>query len=397
MARPPGLAGLRWTGLPLGPGAPVRVASASRPRPGGGVRVTTLGADRTVAGARRRARAEAIERLAGFFRRTEPRVRATRRELGEAAIDPAEVLLYSRRQLARGIDRGRVVRAFDPARSMDWTALWSLTNSVRRFLPTRLIYYGCPAHPGSAFGRADSNGVAAGRTVADATVRALLELIERDAVALWWYRRAPRPALGTAVWRGSLADRIRRWFESQGRACWALDLTSDLGVPVVAAVSAIGDGDIRLGFGAGFDRKAALERAMLEMAQLTAIAGAADRRSVRLPPDLGRWLREVDTAGEPQLVPARAGATASRCRPGGTAVARLSRLVSLLARSGLEVLAVELSRPEFALKVVRVVVPGLRPWWRRLAPGRLYSAPVAAGWLDSEGNEPAVNPRSLPF
>jgi ribosomal protein S12 methylthiotransferase accessory factor len=42
-----------------------------------------------------------------------------------------------------------------------------------------------------------------------------------------------------------------------------------------------------------------------------------------------------------------------------------------------------------------VVVPGLRPFWSRYAPGRLYDVPVALGWLGQAVDEGDLNP--IPF
>jgi oxazoline/thiazoline synthase len=47
--------------------------------------------------------------------------------------------------------------------------------------------------------------------------------------------------------------------------------------------------------------------------------------------------------------------------------------------------------------VARVVVPGLRHFWRRLAPGRLYDVPVSLGWLDRPRAETELNPISIFF
>jgi ribosomal protein S12 methylthiotransferase accessory factor len=44
--------------------------------------------------------------------------------------------------------------------------------------------------------------------------------------------------------------------------------------------------------------------------------------------------------------------------------------------------------------VARVVVPGLRHFWRRLAPGRLYDVPVELGWLATPLTEDQLNPVS---
>jgi ribosomal protein S12 methylthiotransferase accessory factor len=37
-------------------------------------------------------------------------------------------------------------------------------------------------------------------------------------------------------------------------------------------------------------------------------------------------------------------------------------------------------------------VPGLRHFWARFAPGRLYDVPVAMGWLERPVPEAELNP-----
>jgi len=39
-----------------------------------------------------------------------------------------------------------------------------------------------------------------------------------------------------------------------------------------------------------------------------------------------------------------------------------------------------------------VFVPGLRHFWRRLAPGRLYDVPVQLGRLEAPLSESSLNP-----
>ena len=51
--------------------------------------------------------------------------------------------------------------------------------------------------------------------------------------------------------------------------------------------------------------------------------------------------------------------------------------------------------PDVGLPVARVVVPGLRHFWARFGPGRLYDVPVALGWraaplLEEQLNDFAV-------
>jgi ribosomal protein S12 methylthiotransferase accessory factor len=70
-------------------------------------------------------------------------------------------------------------------------------------------------------------------------------------------------------------------------------------------------------------------------------------------------------------------------------------LVARLAERGIEVLVLDQTRDGSPLAVVRVVAPGLRPWWRRLAPGRLYDVPLALGWLAAPSSEEDLNPDPL--
>jgi ribosomal protein S12 methylthiotransferase accessory factor len=66
-----------------------------------------------------------------------------------------------------------------------------------------------------------------------------------------------------------------------------------------------------------------------------------------------------------------------------------------LAQFGHEVLMVDLTRPQLrdlGLHVVKVIVPGLRHFWARFGPGRLYDVPVALGWRDTPIDEADLNP-----
>ena len=58
-------------------------------------------------------------------------------------------------------------------------------------------------------------------------------------------------------------------------------------------------------------------------------------------------------------------------------------------------ISIDNTRPDIGFPVMRVVVPGLRHFWARFAPGRLYDVPVALGWLDRAQKEETLN--SKPF
>jgi len=69
--------------------------------------------------------------------------------------------------------------------------------------------------------------------------------------------------------------------------------------------------------------------------------------------------------------------------------------VDAAAKQNLETLVLDLTRPDVGLPVVKVIVPGMRHFWKRLAPGRLYDVPVKMGWLDIPLREEGLNPVGL--
>jgi ribosomal protein S12 methylthiotransferase accessory factor YcaO len=241
--------------------------------------------------------------------------------------------------------------------------------------------------PGEAACVGESNGNAAGGTLTEAIVHGGLELIERDHVAIWWYNRLRRPAVDLDAVGDPWLDRVRAHVRTLGRELWVLDLTADLGIPVAAAVSCAADGsDVRLGFGAHLALGAASVRAVTELVQLGLGApsgglGTGPGAAVRASGD--SFLRP-----DPALSAPRADETA----PAHNAAEALTRLRAPLEREGLELIVLDQTRPDIELPVVKVIVPGLRHFWPRLGPGRLYDVPAELGWLPAPLAEGDLNP-----
>ena len=66
--------------------------------------------------------------------------------------------------------------------------------------------------------------------------------------------------------------------------------------------------------------------------------------------------------------------------------------VNLAKRAGLDFLVLDQTRPDIEAPVVRVIVPGLRHFYRRFGPGRLYDVPVKLGLRDRPLAEHELNP-----
>ena len=66
--------------------------------------------------------------------------------------------------------------------------------------------------------------------------------------------------------------------------------------------------------------------------------------------------------------------------------------VRLAKRAGLDFLVLDQTRPDIQVPVVRVIVPGLRHFYRRFAAGRLYDVPVKLGLRDRPLPESELTP-----
>lgn len=356
---------------------------------------------------------EALERYSGIAWGDEPVRLASYASLAREAVHIRELAQFSEAQYAtRDLfnaenvsDYHDVPPRFDENAEISWSPAWSLTYHRLRYLPTAYCFYGF-RDPGQFFTRCDSNGCAAGSSLEEAILYGLLELVERDSVAIWWYNRVHRPELdadgfGLARW----AELKRHYSEALGRDLHALDLTTDLGIPTVGVVSRCRDRaveDIIVGFAAHVDPVVALSRALEEANQyLPSVRERAPDGSTvyRLfSEETVRWWKTATYANQPYLVgspdePPRKLAEMPRLSTDDLAT-DVEACVRAAERCGLEVMVIDQTRPDIGLPVAKVVVPGLRHFWRRLGPGRLYDVPVKLGWLPVPLAEQDLNPVS---
>lgn len=347
---------------------------------------------------------EALERHSGTYHGDEATVRGSYRGIGDEAVHPDAFQLYDERQFSNRVEHNaahspfqHVPEPFDEHGVLDWTPVWSLTNQCHRLLPTGSLYYGAPA-PASI--TANSNGCAAGHSVEDAVLQGLLEVVERDAVALWWYNRTRMPAIDLDSIGDPFIDELRDVYAELGREVWVLDLTADLDIPVMAAVTRRLDGpreDVMFGFGAHLDPRVAVRRALTELNQMMPyITTLRDHDWRRMDVDLRHWLRNCSTDNQPYLLPdpfAPARRIADfRYTPDKDLLLDVESIRTRLEERGLELLVLNQTRPDVGLPVVKVIVPGMRHFWSRLAPGRLYQVPVRLGRVERPAAFDELNP-----
>jgi ribosomal protein S12 methylthiotransferase accessory factor len=267
-------------------------------------------------------------------------------------------------------------------------------------VPTSFCYYDYPQKNAEAFCWADSNGNAAGNTIEEAILQGFLELVERDSVAIWWYNRLLRPEVDLKSFCEPYFEKLEDYFASINRKFWVLDLTTDLKIPTFAAISCKMYSkveEIAFGFGAHFDAKLALTQALTEMPQLMPRLDGQpmDNQHSYHDPELSKWWRTATVEQHDYLLP---DASQKRKTPVDYAADAFKDLrdyvnqsVNIAQLHGMEVLVLDQTRPDVGLPVVKVIVPGLRHFWARFAPGRLYDVPVRQGWLRKKKRESDLN------
>jgi bacteriocin biosynthesis cyclodehydratase domain-containing protein len=360
--------------------------------------------------ARTSALCESLERYSGVFRGEEITHRASLARLGDTAIDPRDCMLFSAAQYrdreawnGRGRRLDEIPRAFDPEAEIDWTPAWSLTRDEPRYLATGFCYYSHPAPPERFFCMPESNGCAAGNTLEEAVLQGLLELVERDSVAIWWYNRLRRPAVDLRSLDDPFVHAMLDRYARAARDLWVLDVTMDLGVPAYVAVSSRLSGptrDIIFAPAAHLDARLAITRALTELNQMLpgAEPGGGEGYSYD-DPEANDWWEHATLAEHPYLTPdPTQGQIAARDLERLAAddllddVRTLQRIVE---SKGIEVVVLDQTRPDVGLAVVKVVAPGLRHFWARYAPGRLYDVPVEMGHLPRRLGEEDLNPVTI--
>jgi ribosomal protein S12 methylthiotransferase accessory factor len=291
---------------------------------------------------------------------------------------PAEKLAPQARDFLAAFSAHRL----RPDAELSWHHATRLTDRCEVLLPADLCLRRAPEQreirPPFPLG----TGSAAGESWDAAALHGVLELIERDAASLWW-RGGKRggsiaPRHEAHLMADDLLRRLRQ--NAPARRSWLLDITTDIGVPCVAAVSCMANG---LGFAFGLAarptlnaaaRSAILEKCQIELAHAVVEAKVRERGEAALNARDRVHRRRATMIDADQcllLQPAAERAehlSFDATDPG----AMLRRIVERLGQFGIETFGLDLTRPRFAVPVARVIAPGLQ-----LEPSELITPRLA--------------------
>lgn len=353
--------------------------------------------------------AEAAERYAGSFPEADT-VRAAAKQLPGAALDLTRLPRCSEAEYAHPDCK---VVAPDPDAVIRWTRGTDLMTGEPTWVPAVMACYGLHPEPAERFVFQISTGYAVHVEPERALLGGLMEVVERDAIAVTWLRRLRLPLVGPAAMSPAVRDLLdhgRRRFLTNV----LFNATTDVGVPTVYALQqAPHDPEAAnlVGAGTGRTLAQAAERALIEIlnirqlfhhgtppvseyAQFTDIMDGARYMGVPQRAEAFAFLTE-DLAQRP---------VSDRCLqlPDDPRQA-LSMVLARLHRIGAQAVCVDRTTTELrraGLVALTVVVPQLQPM--SLSPlaqfrahPRLIDAPAAMGVPASPEQE--QNPWPQPF
>lgn len=315
--------------------------------------------------------AEAAERYAMTVIGNDEVTVATANELGDGAIDWR---LFPR-CLDSEYENFPVIVPFDPDKKMRWVQGISLTSGRRLYVPVSLTHISSPSRRAESFSLPISTGVAVHTDVHEATARAVMEVVERDSIALTWYLRRQLPRIVVSPEHaGRHAERFLAFERSQIEQV-LFDATTDLGIPVVYGLMlSRGHASAATVVTAACDLDpiGACAKAMRE-AVSTRLAVIAATERPDTPEACVKLEHGAVYMGERERMPdfdfllgsnERVDMHALPNRDTGDSQSNLRWLVDRLRAHGLEAVAVELTTGDLrdnGLRAIRVVIPQLMP------------------------------------
>jgi putative methanogenesis marker protein 1 len=248
-------------------------------------------------------------------------------------------------------------------RFMSWCEGYDIVNDETLWVPAFAVFHPVPPRHRGPF-RTSTNGLASGNTLEEAIFHALSEVIERDAWSLVETTRDTGPEV-VGIDDPVIQDLQKKFADAQVEVK-VRDITSDIGIPTMAAVA----DDVLLkdpmlltiGIGTHTSARIAVMRALTEVAQsrLTQIHGAREDTTIaemrkRMGYDRAKrinryWYRNNGTVDYADILSSDTDDFQKDIR----------NIIAALGKQGLDrVIVVDLTREEIGIPVVRVIVPSL--------------------------------------
>lgn len=263
---------------------------------------------------------------------------------------------------------------FTPNLRLPWCEGRDVISGEKIFVPYEMVHtnYTLPLPDGNGCFVASSNGLASGNVQSEAISHGICEVIERDATTLWRMRASEQLAKGLldlASVDDPICQMLLGKLDRAGFLTAVWDITSDVPIATFACFifprddRAMWHASVAVGYGCHPAREIALARALTEAAQarLTVISGLRDD----LGPDCYERLLNPDviTAIRDRVLhcaPAHQFCDVPH-RDAETFEDDIEWQLQSLQKAGIErVIVIDLTKREFGIPVVRVIIPGPR-------------------------------------
>jgi ribosomal protein S12 methylthiotransferase accessory factor len=296
---------------------------------------------------------EAIERYSSEFREDyrDGLIRGSYRNLSKEfnTLDPQELILPD-------------FADFRSEQDLHWARGFDLGAKQEILVPAGAVYHPYPLDGNSPF-RSNTNGLASGNTMEEAIFHGMTEVIERDAWSIAQIHQEMNAALVVEDQpeHRFIIELIEK-FEAAQIEVTARDLTTDVGVPVIAAFSQ----DARHpnlmpfdGFGSHLDPRVAMARALLELVTTRAFfihKHGLESLQKNIPYYYGN--RDLE---DPRFYASEQKRLGEMDHEFSTDIREdIASLLRKLEKCGLaRTIVVDLTRPDVGMPTVRVIIPGM--------------------------------------
>ena len=351
----------------------------------------------TISGAVLSAVGEAIERYSASVVHPEKIVWKRPDELEGDVLHPRDLGLYSDEQYDR---KDFPYVRFDSSIPHPWVLGSWLNNAKPIWLPAMFVFLSIELHREQLIAQGTSNGLAASSSKDDAALRAILELLERDAFMSTWLTASTTQRIQLDDTLDPLLRTVLEGIEVLGATVEIYRLpASVIGTTVLCL--ALGDGEhypgVTFGLGCDLDPRAALRQAVLELGQ----TGPYLRRMMRS----GRLKPAEDPSGVREMMdhaayyfPKERASAFDRLRSQETVSLRdlksvaarsLEDCEAALGEAGVRVALVDVTSADVAtgpFSVMRAVSPDLQPIWYGYGLDRIHHK------LKIANDVPPINP-----
>jgi len=268
-------------------------------------------------------------------------------------LDPHEMILSK-------------ISDYDHDRDIHWVWGCDLARDEDILVPACAVYH--PYHLDNVFLMdTHTNGIAAGNTMEEAVVHGLAEVIERDAWSIARYERNYSDALFIEDEPANqFIINIFERIENANIEIVAKDITSDIGVPVIAAFSR----DLVYqtmkpidGFGAHLDPRVAMVRSLLEIVTTRALFIQKFGIEGMCEP-VTAYLGDQERNDDPRFYAYnQKGLRDIEVSYSNDILLDVRTIIGKLQARGLDrVIAVDLTRTDTDIPTVRMIVPGLETY-----------------------------------